>query len=116
MQLQQMREGENLIVILNEKRLDAVVAVAFREEMARLVDEGNKQIVFDMSHVNFIDSSGLGALVSVLKYLGDKGRLHICCVSAGVMPVLKLTRMDRVLKLFESRSEALNIEISTTSQ
>ncbi len=107
MQLEHLVEGENLVVTIKEKRLDAFVAVHFREEMTRLIDEGNNNIIFDMSHVNFIDSSGLGAVVSVFKHIGNKGRLHICGASAGVMAVLKLTRMDRVLKIFESRDAAL---------
>src|ERR1019366_4893905 len=50
--------------------------------------------------VSLKDSSGLGAVVFILKHLGHKGRLHICGVTPGVMAVLKLTRMDRVLKTF----------------
>jgi anti-sigma B factor antagonist len=60
-----------------------------------------------MAQVSFMDSSGLGAVVFILKHLGHKGRLHICGVTPGVMAVLKLTRMDRVLKTFETRQAAI---------
>jgi anti-sigma B factor antagonist len=100
-------EGDCLIVSLNEKRLDAVIAANFREALVARVDQGQRNIVLDMSQVGFMDSSGLGAVVYVLKHIGHNGRLRICGVSPGVMAVLKLTRMDRVLKTFETRQAAV---------
>jgi|HubBroStandDraft_5_1064220.scaffolds.fasta_scaffold782077_1 anti-sigma B factor antagonist len=105
--LEEVSEAGSLVVSLREKRLDAVIAASFREAMVARIDQGQRNIVLDMSHVIFMDSSGLGAVVYVLKHLGHGGRLHICGVTPGVMAVLKLTRMDRVLKTFETRQAAV---------
>jgi anti-sigma B factor antagonist len=105
--LEDMSEGECLVVSLKESRLDAVIAANFREALIERIGQGQRNIVLDMSQVNFMDSSGLGALVSIMKHLGHAGRLHICGVTPSVMAVLKLTRMDRVLKTFESRQAAM---------
>jgi anti-sigma B factor antagonist len=105
--LEDVPEGDCLVVSLKEKRLDAVIAASFREALVERIDQGQRNIVLDMAHVNFMDSSGLGAVVFILKHLGHKGRLHICGVTPGVMAVLKLTRMDRVLKTFETRQAAI---------
>jgi anti-sigma B factor antagonist len=105
--LEDTSEGECLVVSLQEKRLDAVIAPSFREALVERIDQGRHNIVLDMAQVNFMDSSGLGAVVAVLKHLGSKGRLHICGVTPAVMAVLKLTRMDRVLKTFETRQAAI---------
>jgi anti-sigma B factor antagonist len=75
--------------------------------MVARIDQGQRNIVLDMSQVSFMDSSGLGAVVYVLKHLGHSGRLHICGVTPGVMAVLKLTRMDRVFKTFDTRQAAI---------
>jgi anti-sigma B factor antagonist len=105
--MEDLSEGGCLVVSLKEKRLDAVIAASFRESMVARIDQGQRNIVLDMSQVSFMDSSGLGAVVYVLKHLGHSGRLHICGVTPGVMAVLKLTRMDRVLKTFDSRQAAI---------
>ena len=107
MLMEDLSEGGCLVVSLKEKRLDAVIAASFREAMVARIDQGQRNIVLDMSQVSFMDSSGLGAVVYVLKHLGHRGRLHICGVTPGVMAVLKLTRMDRVFKTFDSRQAAI---------
>jgi anti-sigma B factor antagonist len=98
--------GNCLVISLKEKRLDAVIAVNFRDALIEQVDDGENHIVLDMASVNFMDSSGLGAVVSVLKHMGPEGRVHLCRVTPGVMAVLKLTRMDRVLRSFDSPEAA----------
>jgi anti-sigma B factor antagonist len=105
--LEDVPEGDCLVVSLKEKRLDAVIAANFRDALVERIDQGQRNIVLDMAQVSFMDSSGLGAVVFILKHLGHKGRLHICGVTPGVMAVLKLTRMDRVLKTFETRQAAI---------
>jgi anti-sigma B factor antagonist len=105
--LEDAPEGDCLVVSLKEKRLDAVIAANFRDALVERIDQGQRNIVLDMAQVSFMDSSGLGAVVFILKHLGHKGRLHICGVTPGVMAVLKLTRMDRVLKTFETRQAAI---------
>jgi anti-sigma B factor antagonist len=105
--LEDVPEGDCLVVSLKEKRLDAVIAASFRDALVERIDQGQRNIVLDMAQVSFMDSSGLGAVVFILKHLGHKGRLHICGVTPGVMAVLKLTRMDRVLKTFETRQAAI---------
>lgn len=107
MLLEDVPEGDCLVVSLKEKRLDAVIAANFRDALVERIDQGQRNIVLDMAQVSFMDSSGLGAVVFILKHLGHKGRLHICGVTPGVMAVLKLTRMDRVLKTFETRQAAI---------
>jgi anti-sigma B factor antagonist len=107
MVLEDQVEGDYLIVNLRDKRLDAVIAVSFREAMFERIEQGQRKIVLDLSNVGFLDSSGLGAVVAVLKHLGQKGSLCLCGVTPAVMAVLRLTRMDRVFKMFPSRAAAL---------
>jgi anti-sigma B factor antagonist len=106
--MEETPEGDCLVISLMEARLDAVIAPSFREMLIGRIDQGCHNIVLDLGQVSFLDSSGLGALAFVLKHLVHKGgRLHICGVTPGVMSVLKLTRMDRVLKTFDSRQAAI---------
>ncbi|WP_134500146.1 STAS domain-containing protein, partial [Microvirga pakistanensis] len=56
------QRGNILVVQVEEKRIDASTAPIFKDEMTRCIEGGQNQIVLDLSRVDFIDSSGLGAL------------------------------------------------------
>jgi anti-sigma B factor antagonist len=75
--------------------------------MGGFINEGQELIVLDLSEVDFVDSSGLGAIVASLKMLGGKGDLVISGASDKVMSLFKLTRMDRVFQIFATRDEAV---------
>ena len=100
-------ENDNLIIGLNEERLDAANARDFKDDLFKRIDNGNTNIVFDMSAISFIDSCGIGALVSALKKIGEAGDMKLSCVTPAVMTVLKLTRLDKAFHIFESNREAL---------
>ena len=55
------------------RRLDASVAAAFKEAITREIGEDRKALIVDFSKIDFIDSSGLGTLVSLLKMMNGKG-------------------------------------------
>ena len=107
MQVEESREGSVLIVEPLEARLDAQRAVAFKEILVGHVEAGHRQLILDLNHVEFMDSSGLGAVVAVLKRLGFYGVLVVCGARDPVAGVFRLTRMDRVIKLVANRAEAV---------
>ena len=100
------RHGKTLS-ISEISELTAVNSAQFRDEVSSALYDSLSAIEVNLAQTRFMDSSGLGAVVYVLKHIGHKGRLHICGVTPGVMAVLKLTRMDRVLKTFDSRQAAI---------
>jgi len=101
------KEGLYTIVRPLESRLDAHVSVSFRTQMSQLMAGGASWIIVDLSQVEFIDSSGLGAIVSVLKAMGKEGRLLLCGVHEAVMSMFRLTRMDRVFSIHATVEETL---------
>jgi len=107
MQIEVSREGSVVVVEPREARLDAQRAVSFREALIKLADAGEHQIVLDLGQVDFMDSSGLGAVVAVLKRLGFHGVLIVCNARAPVAGLFKLTRMDKVIKLVATRQDAV---------
>ena len=79
-------------------RLNMVAAPAFKNLVEETVASGQTRIVVDLGQVTFIDSSGLGALISGLKATRQAGGdLRIADVPEQVMTVLRLTNLDRVL-------------------
>lgn len=107
MQVEAKKAPEALVVKVLEPRLDAREAVDFKTKMAECINSGHHIIVLNLAEVRFIDSSGLGAIVSTLKLLGRDGNLVLCGVTDPVMSLFKLTRMDRVFQMFASESDAL---------
>ena len=108
MQIEDRKEGEVLIVKLLAERLDASVAADFNKRMTEFIDSGNELIVLDMSEVDFIDSSGLGAVISTLKKLRDKGELAVCGMRGPISSLFHMIRLDRVVKIFSRQEEAIS--------
>jgi len=112
MQIGEKRVGNFLVVEPLEKRIDFKVADDFKDKMAEFVNSGNMFILLNLSQVEFIDSSGLGTIVSTLKKMGGRGDLFICGVKETVMTMFNLTRMDRIFRIFENEQEAIDALMS----
>lgn len=75
--------------------------IFFRKKAYELLEKGEKNIAIDLNNCNFIDSTGLGMLVSVhKKCIEQNGRLSILSVKAQkVLRVFQLTRLDKVFEI-----------------
>jgi anti-sigma B factor antagonist len=89
------------------ERLDHDNAGVLRARLLDLAAAGERAIVVDLGRVAFLDSSALGAVLSGLKALGPEGRLSLCALSPRVRHVIELTRLDRIVRLFETREAAI---------
>jgi anti-sigma B factor antagonist len=107
MQIKQKTLNEILVVTPLEKRIDVSSATDFKGKMIDWILQGHKRILLDLSQVDFIDSSGLGAIVSCLKTIGTNGDLVICGIRDTVMSLFQLTRMNRVFQIYLSQDEAV---------
>ena len=107
MQMESEQQGDILVVIPMEPRLDAAQATDFKSAIVDRINDGHTRILLDLSHVDFMDSSGLGAMVSILKTIGRDGDLLLCGLGKTVESLFKLTRMNRVFRIFSTREEAL---------
>jgi anti-sigma B factor antagonist len=93
---------------LNTAKLDMSNASEFKKK-ATLAMQDDKNIVLDMAAVDFVDSSGLGAILSCLRDLRSRGgELRLCCVQPRVMVMFELVRMQKVVPLAATREEALD--------
>jgi len=104
-------EKKNNVMVINvkEERLDAHNSGDLKSEMQKLFEEGTKNILVDLKDVRFIDSSGLGALVSGFKNaISHQGNLKLSSLQPQVKSMFELTRLHRVFEIFASTSEALD--------
>jgi anti-sigma B factor antagonist len=87
--------------------LDASNSKKFKSDVAPVVQSA-MQVVVDMSAVQFVDSSGLGALLSCLRQLNAKGGdLKVFGLSKAVRALFELVRMHKVVEIYNTREEAL---------
>jgi anti-sigma B factor antagonist len=99
------------VVVPAGPRLDAEVAGELRGTLLRLIDDGARKLIVDLPAVDFIDSSGLGALVSALKRLKQTdptGDIRLADVQPPVRAVLEIIRLHRVFSQFASVDEAIH--------
>ena len=94
------------IVTVNCARIDAAMAIQFKEDMRQETDGGPLRVVLDLTGVEFIDSSGLGAIVAAMKQLGNERSLDLAGLTPTVDKVFRLTRMDTVFNLFSTLEDA----------
>lgn len=107
MRFEENRIGDVLVARVMESRIVAEVAPRFKHQLLDYISSGNRAIVLDLQAVSFIDSSGLGALVSSLKAMGREGDLVLCGTGGTVVSMFKLTRMDKVFRMFGTTDEAI---------
>lgn len=87
------------VIKAHDKRIDAAVAIQFKDTMRSLMADAPGRILFDMGEVEFVDSSGLGALVAVLKMAGRDQTFELASLTGNVSKVFRLTRMDKVFAI-----------------
>lgn len=107
MNMTEERRGPVLILRIPEPRLDAGAAPALREALLRHIEAGQDRIVVDLSACEFMDSSGLGALVTAAKRVGPRGTIAVAGAGGAVARLFALTRMDRVFALHPTADAAL---------
>lgn len=108
MDIHKRAEGDTIVVTVEEPRVDAAIAIDFKDWFLPLAAAPEQSVVIDMSKVEFLDSSGLGAIVAVLKALTPAGKsIALTGLTETVAKVFRLTRMDRVFTIHEDVGAAL---------
>jgi anti-sigma B factor antagonist len=107
MRIVEQKIGANVVLEVLEPRLVADKAQPFKEAMGHYFTNGPTSLVLDMAQVEFIDSTGLGAILSVLKRMPKGSELLVCRLNEAVTNMFMLTRMDRVFTICKTVDEAM---------
>jgi len=104
--IEKISERDGVIVKVETENLDASNVKEFREKMQAHLD-GHGLVMLDMKNINFVDSSGLGALLSALRVMNNKeGQLKLYGMNKPVRALFELVRMHRIFSIYNSREEA----------
>ncbi|SPF79885.1 STAS domain-containing protein [Pseudoprimorskyibacter insulae] len=107
MNLTSRRVGLTNVIAVNTQRIDASVAIQFKDQMREITRSGHGRFVLDLSPVTFIDSSGLGAVVGAMKQLDAQQTLELAGMNDAVRKVFELTRMNSVFTIHPDLDIAL---------
>jgi len=106
----QKREREGVVILDMKGRLVVGEAASrLRDDILALASAGNHRVVLNLRAVDFIDSTGLGAMVicfTTLKKAG--GALKLCNLAEREIELLVLTKLTSVFELFDDEQHALN--------
>ncbi len=98
--------GNSVVIVLPGSSLDASNARTLKQEV-NLILESHKQVIFDLGELHFVDSSGLGAILSCLRHLNARGGdLKLCAMSRPVRALFEIVRMHRIFDIYNSKEEA----------
>jgi len=107
MQLTVENSGDIVLVTVHGDHLDASASDEFKRDLAPLLD-AHTRVVLDMSELRFVDSAGIGAILSCLRRLSAKdGDLKLCGVTKPVRASFEIARMHRIIDILDTREEAL---------
>jgi anti-sigma B factor antagonist len=98
-------DGSRIVTVL-EDRIDAAVAIRFKDRMREQNAGAPQRVVLDLSHVSFIDSSGLGAIVATMKQMEGRS-LELAGLTPAVDKVFRLTRIDSIFTIHPCAQAAI---------
>jgi anti-sigma B factor antagonist len=95
------------VVTLAVDHLDAGNSREFKRALAPVLERG-RRLILDLGSLRFVDSSGLGAILGVVRGLNDAGgELKLCNLGKQARLVFELVRMHRIVDIYHHRQEAL---------
>jgi anti-anti-sigma factor len=109
MNIQTQKHNNKLVITPEVNRLDISNAKEFKNLITSVIEEGEKNLVLDLSQVEFMDSTALGVIASLFKKLKEvNGELELCSLSPLVNELFDITRLNTIIKIHNTKEEALN--------
>jgi len=102
-------EQGNITILSLTGRLDLSNGGKLKEEIKKVLASGKTSIHLNLGNVEFVNSSGLGALVSIMKEIRiQKGRLTLSDLADYVQEIFDITQLSHIFEIFASEKEALS--------
>ncbi|MBN2248132.1 MAG: STAS domain-containing protein [Coriobacteriia bacterium] len=100
------RTGESCVIAVAGE-VDVYTAPGLKREIGTALEDGCTDVIVDLERIGFIDSSGLGVLVSALRKAKEQGgTMRLVCTRESILKIFRITGLDKVFPLFASVEEA----------
>jgi len=108
MKLDFVNQGD-VCVYFPEGKLDHSESFILENKMTEFINEGATNIIFDLSKLDYISSSGIRVFISIIRQLNKKqGRIAFCSPSASVSTIIEMVFLQDELQIFPTLFEALS--------
>ncbi len=98
----------NFSVLKIKGRVDTVNSSALEGEVNQVFDSGEKNLIFDCSHMDYISSSGLRVfLVTQKKVTPINGKLYLCNMQPAIREIFRISGFSNLFRIFDTQEEAL---------
>ncbi|HHL72433.1 MAG TPA: anti-sigma factor antagonist [Bacteroidetes bacterium] len=109
MQYQTEERGTVHIFAIHEKRIDSRVAPDLKKELLLLLQNQPPNILIDLGAVEYIDSSGLGAiLLGIRQSRENGGDIKLANLNSRVLSLIKIAKLDDVIESYDNLDEAVS--------
>jgi anti-sigma B factor antagonist len=116
MNLETQRQNGKTVITVKEPRVDAHNSAELKDSLLRILDGGEHDLIVDLGDVEFIDSSGLGALLSGYKNASLRSSgFALAGLTPRVRSLFELTRLHRVFDIYDKVQEATSRSIAEQS-
>lgn len=109
LEIRERQAGDVTVLDMDGKVTIGEGSVALRTAIRRLLEEGKKKILLNLAGVGYIDSSGIGELVSSYTAIGKEGgQLKLLKLTQKLRDLLAITKLLTVFDVYDSEADALN--------
>lgn len=103
------KQDQYAVLTLEEENLNSIIAPNLKSDFIFFNQEGVRNLIFDLSHVKFVDSSGLSAILTGHRLWKDSGSFVIAGqLNPMVTKLIEISRLDTILTIVPSLSEAVD--------
>jgi anti-sigma B factor antagonist len=100
--------GVTIVSFDNVNRFNALIAEPVKEQMKSLFVKPNTKLILNMEGIDFVDSTGFGVFLSIMKTANNNyGFFKICNIAPGVMELFKLLQLHNVFEIYNTKEDCL---------
>ena len=90
-----------------EGEVDVYTAPQLKQQLVRLLESGTKELVVDLTKVEYLDSTALGVLIGGLRRMRERdGNMVLVCPSPRILRVFEITGLDKIFEIYNSLDDA----------
>ena len=103
------KQDKYAVLSLDEENLNSLIAPDLKSEFVFLRNEGVRNLIFDLSQVKYVDSSGLSAILTANRLWKDYGSYVITGIAhPSVEKLIKISRLDTILSIIPTVTESID--------
>ncbi len=109
----EQKNGIDILSFKDLNKLNILIAQSLKEEVPQYLTKPNTKLILDIKGIQSVDSSGFGALLSILRNAkNNDSELKLCNISDEVLELVKLLQLHNVFDIYKSVDEAINAYVN----